>query len=72
MSDPNLTLDELFADGRAIDEALTEAARDARCFHKALGNAMATWADGRVAWVQPEDIRVDDDEDLDDEPLAGT
>lgn len=47
--------------GRAIDEALMEAARDARRLHKALGNPMATWLDGRVVWVQPEDIRVDDD-----------
>ncbi len=61
MSDPNLTLDELFEDGSAIDEALKEAARDARRLHKALGNPMATWADGRVVWVQPEDIRVDDE-----------
>lgn len=61
MSDANLTLDELFEDGSAIDEALKEAARDARRLHKALGNPMATWADGRVVWVQPEDIRVDDE-----------
>ncbi|MCC7034211.1 MAG: hypothetical protein IT179_15420 [Acidobacteria bacterium] len=29
--------------GRAIDDALLEAARDARRLHKALGNPMATW-----------------------------
>ena len=61
MSEANMTLDELFEDGRAIDEALKEAARDARRLHKALGNPMATWADGRVVWVQPGDIRVDDE-----------
>jgi hypothetical protein len=55
------TLDELFEDGRAIDEALKEAARDARRLHKALGNPMATWKDGQVVWVRPEDINVDDD-----------
>ena len=48
MSDTEPTLDELFEDGRAIDEALWEAARDARRFHKAMGNPMATWIDG--AW----------------------
>lgn len=53
------TITELFEDGRAIDEALLEAARDARRLHKALGNPMATWKDGRVVWVQPEDIEVD-------------
>ena len=59
MSNLEPTLKELFEDGRAIDEALKEAARDARRLHKALGNPMATWKDGRVVWIQPEDI-VDD------------
>ena len=68
MSSPELTLEELFEDGRAIDEALKEAARDARRFHKALGNPMATWLDGRVVWVQPEDIRVDDESSLKRKP----
>lgn len=61
MSENKSTIDELFEDGRAIDEALKEAARDARRLHKALGNPMATWKDGQVVWVQPEDIDVDDD-----------
>ena len=61
MSDNKSTIDELFEDGRAIDEALKEAARDARRLHKALGNPMATWKDGQVVWVRPEDIDVDDD-----------
>ena len=61
MSKAEPTLAELFEDGRAIDEALLEAARDARRFHKAIGNPMATWLNGRVVWVQPEDIRVDDE-----------
>ena len=60
MSDHEPTLDELFEDGRAIDEALREAARDARRFHKAMGNPMATLIDGKVVWVQPEDIQIDD------------
>lgn len=61
MSKSEPTLKELFEDGRAIDEALREAARDARRLHKALGNPMATWKDGQVVWVQPEDIDIDDD-----------
>lgn len=55
------TVDELFEDGDAIDDALREAARDARRLHKALGNSMATWKDGQVVWVRPEDIKVDDE-----------
>jgi hypothetical protein len=61
MSDSEPTIDELFEDGRAIDEALKEAARDARRFHKAMGNPMATWVDGPVVSVQPDDIVVDDE-----------
>lgn len=59
MSETKPTLEELFEDGRAIDEALLEAARDARRFHKAMGNPMATMVDGQVVWIQPEDIVVD-------------
>ena len=61
MSENRSTIDELFEDGRAIDDALKRAARDARRLHKALGNPMATWKDGQVVWVQPEDIDIDDD-----------
>lgn len=68
MSNSEPTLNDLFEDGRAIDEALRDAARDARRFHKALGNPMATWRDGRVVWVQPEDIRVDDESSPEDQP----
>lgn len=68
MSEPKPTIDEIFADGRAIDEALTEAARDARRRHKALGNPMATWIDGEVVWVQPEDIVVGSGPDGQGEP----
>ena len=61
MSQNEPTLDELFEDGHVIDNALREAARDARRLHKALGNPMTTWKDGQVVWVQPEDIKVDDE-----------
>jgi hypothetical protein len=62
MSDIEPTIDELFEDGRLIDEALRLAARDARRVHKALGIPMATWRDGQVVWVQPEEITVDDED----------
>ena len=68
MSDNKSTLDELFEDGRAIDEALKEAARDARRLHKALGNPMAAWRNGQVVLVRPEDINIDDDSEQEPEP----
>jgi hypothetical protein len=61
MTDHEPTIDELFEDGRLIDEALRLAARDARRLHKALGSPMATWLNGRVVWIPPEEIDVDDD-----------
>ena len=69
MSDNKSTLDELFEDGRAIDEALKEAARDARRLHKALGNPMATWRNGQVVLVRPEDINIDDDAEQEPDPV---
>ena len=60
MSDDLPSIDELFEDGRLIDEALLQAAADARRLHKRLGSPMATWRDGKVVWVQPEDIEVDE------------
>jgi hypothetical protein len=66
MSHSEPTLTELFEDGGAIDEALREAARDARRLHKALGNPMATWKDGQVVWVQPEEIVVDMERESDE------
>jgi hypothetical protein len=69
MSDNKSTLDDLFEDGRAIDEALKEAARDARRLHKALGNPMATWRNGQVVLVPPEDINIDDDSEQEPDPV---
>lgn len=59
MSEHKSTFGQLFEDERAIDQALQEAARDARRMHKALANPMATWKDGQVVWIQPEDIEID-------------
>lgn len=59
MNEHSSTIDELFGDGRATDEAVLEASSDARRLHKALDRPMATRKDGQVAWVQPEDNRGD-------------
>lgn len=60
MSQRAPTVDELFEDGRAIDEALREAARDARRLHKAFGRPMASWQNGQVVWIPPDEIQIDD------------
>jgi len=37
-------------------QALQQAIREALLDHKRAGNPVAIWQDGRVVWVQPEDI----------------
>lgn len=38
--------------------AMREAAQDALRRHKLAGRPVAVWRDGRVVWVQPQDIPV--------------
>jgi hypothetical protein len=52
---------ELAHDIPRILRALREAVREALLDHKRAGNPVAIWRDGRVVWVQPEDIPVDMD-----------
>jgi hypothetical protein len=54
---PSIT--ELFDDGRAIDEALRLGVQDALRRHKRLGHRVATWKNGRVVILEPDDIPVD-------------
>ena len=53
-------IDQIFEDGTAIDQAVSDAVRDALLFHKRMGNPIATWRDGKVVWIPPEQIEVDD------------
>lgn len=41
-----------------ILDAMREAVREALARHKLAGNPVAAWKDGRVVWIQPEDIPV--------------
>lgn len=50
----------LFADGKEIDAALAEAARNAMIMHKRLGYPAVSWENGRVVLVPPEDIKVEE------------
>ncbi len=56
---PPKDIDRIFGEGKRIDKAVSEAARDALRFHKRIGNPVAQWRDGKVVWVQPKDIKVD-------------
>lgn len=52
---------ELFREGTAIDEAVKKAAAQALRMHKLMGNPVAEWRDGKVVWVQPDDIQIPDE-----------
>ncbi len=56
-------IEKIFAEGTLIDEALKRAARDALRQHKRDGRPVAEWRDGRIVWIQPEDIHLDDQAD---------
>jgi len=45
----------------ALDAAVKRAVRQALRIHKKLGNPIAVWEDGKVVWIPPEKIEVEDD-----------
>ena len=53
-------IDEFFRNGSEIDEALQKAVKDALLQHKRAGNPIVSWKDGKIVWIQPEDIPVED------------
>ena len=53
---------ELFDDRQGMDRALARAVRRAVLNHKRTGNPVATWCDGKVVWLQPDEIEIPDDD----------
>jgi len=45
-----------------IERIFTKAVRHELWIHKRLGNPIATWKDGKVVIIPPEEIPVDDPE----------
>ena len=45
--------------GKAIEKVLQRAVHDALRMHKRLGNPIATWRDGKVVIIPPEEIMID-------------
>ena len=62
----SVNINEIFEDGTAIDEALRQSAQDARRLHKALGQPIAEWRNGKVVWIEPEDIVIYDTDSRDE------
>ena len=46
-------------DTARIQAALRLATQDALRLHKAIGNPIVVWRDGKVVWIPPEEIPVD-------------
>jgi hypothetical protein len=49
-------LAELLKDRAAIAAAIQRGIREAVLAHARAGQPVATWRDGKVVWVQPEEI----------------
>jgi hypothetical protein len=52
--------EERVADVAGMLQAMDLAVREALALHKRAGNAVPVWREGRVVWIPPEDIPVDD------------
>jgi hypothetical protein len=55
-------ISKLFAEGTQIDRAIRKATIEAVRAHKAAGNPVATWQAGKVVWIAPEQLVIEDDE----------
>jgi hypothetical protein len=51
--------------GKEIEEIFRRAVRQALLRHKRLGNPIASWRDGKVVLIPPEEIPVDDNDATD-------
>ena len=56
------TIDEIFREGTEIDKALRRGVREALIRHKKLGFPIVIARDGNIVWIQPEDIRIPEEE----------
>lgn len=52
--DPN----ELMKDDAGVTAAIAKGVREAIRRHKLLGQSIVVWKDGKVVWIQPEDIEI--------------
>ena len=51
---------EIFEDKEKITKALSRGVNEALLKHKRAGNPIVSWKDGKIVWIQPEDIAVED------------
>lgn len=56
------TIGEIILDGTLIDKAMRQAAREAIRRHKIEGLLVPVWRNGRTEMVDPDEIRIPEDE----------
>jgi hypothetical protein len=54
--EPQRSISEILADHAAVTAALGRAAREAVLKHAQAGQPVATWKDGKVVWLQPDEV----------------
>jgi hypothetical protein len=47
--------------GKAVEDVLRRAVNQALLMHKRAGNPIATWKDGKVVLIPPDEIEVSDE-----------
>jgi len=52
---------KLLDDREGMGRALARAVRQAVLQHKRAGNPVAIWRDGKVVWVDPDEIELPDE-----------
>jgi hypothetical protein len=53
---------KLLDDREGMDRALGRAVRQAVLQHKRAGNPVAIWREGKVVWVNPDEIELPDED----------
>lgn len=51
-------IEEVIADRDRISQALAEGVKDALKLHKRAGNSVVVMKEGKMVWLQPEDINA--------------
>lgn len=54
----NKDIGKIFAEGKKIDEAIRRAVNEAVLKHKQAGNPIFAMKDGKMVWIQPEEINL--------------
>ena len=66
MTERKLPKQLFIVEAKAIEAVLRRAVNHALLMHKRAGNSIATWKDGKVVLIPPEEIEVQTDTSIDE------